>query len=353
MRRGLAVFALACTAVPAAATAQEADLPEPVTMMLQKAAERDAREKTSRYLDTAVVLVADSYPDRRQAVLNTAQRLAPARAAELAALLPEPGTPEAVAQKQEEQKKPKEEKKVSADAKSPPPQSKAEKKAAPPKPAGFFSFDGWDGSIELGAGLLTGNVSTKSVASAISLLNDRRYWRHKVGAQFSLIKTDGITTNERAAASYQLDYKFSERLYAFGQFQYEYDRFAAFRERYLEAIGVGYRVLEGETYSLDVEGSAAVRQGTVAETMQWQTEYGGRLNTIFNWNISDNFAINNTGSAFITDQRTTLENTIALKTKITETISGKLSFNVKHDTDVPLDSVQTSTETKATLLYNF
>jgi putative salt-induced outer membrane protein YdiY len=84
-----------------------------------------------------------------------------------------------------------------------------------------------------------------------------------------------------------------------------------------------------------------------------EDEYGGRVNTVFNWNISENFAINNTGSAFVTDARTSLENTVAMKTKITDRISGKLSFNLKHDTDVPFDTVRTSTETKATLLYSF
>ncbi len=84
-----------------------------------------------------------------------------------------------------------------------------------------------------------------------------------------------------------------------------------------------------------------------------EEEYGGRVNTVFNWNVSDSFALNNTGSAFVTDRRTSLEKTGAVKTKITNRISGKVSFNLKHDTDVPLESVKTSTETKATLLYSF
>lgn len=84
-----------------------------------------------------------------------------------------------------------------------------------------------------------------------------------------------------------------------------------------------------------------------------EEEYGGRVNTVFNWNVSDSFALNNTGSAFVTDRGTSLENTVAVKTKITNRTSGKVSFNLKHDTDVPLVSIKTSTETKATLLYSF
>jgi putative salt-induced outer membrane protein len=329
--------------VPVVAMAQQAPLPEAVLIMLRKAAERDIKENTSRYLDTAVLIAADSYPGNKNAILAEAQRLAPARTVELAALMSgdvKPGeTPP--------------EKKTAADEKSVPPASKAAAKAAPPKPAGFLPVEGWKGGIELGASLNTGNVSSRSVASAINMLNDRDTWRHKLGATFGLIRTDGVTTKETATANYQLDYKWSPRLYTFGLFDYSHDRFGAFEDRYLETLGVGYRVLQGETYSLDVEGGAALRQSTPTETMIREDEVGGRLNTIFNWNVSDNFSINNTGSAFVTDRRTSLENTVALKTKITERISGKLSFNIKHDTDVPDDSVRTSTETKATLLYSF
>ncbi|MBI1181910.1 MAG: DUF481 domain-containing protein [Alphaproteobacteria bacterium] len=350
MRRGLAVLALVCSSAPVVAVAQNAaPLPDAVSTMLHKAAERDERESTTRYLDAAVLIAGDGFPEQRQAILTEAQKLAPARSGELAAVAGG-GAQTAQAEPAKEQKK---EKKVSADEKSPPPQSKAEEKHEKPKPPGLFGFDGWTGGIELGASLNTGNSPARSVATAVNLLNDRRHWRHKIGASFSMIRTDGVTTNEKASASYQLDYKFSERFYTFGQFQYDRDRFGAFKERYVEALGVGYRVLEGEDYSLDVEVSAAARQVTLDDTAITQDEYGGRVNTIFNWNVSDNFAINNTGSAFVTDLRTTLEDTIALKTKITDTISGKLSFNVKHDTDVPLGSVKTSTETKATLLYNF
>jgi putative salt-induced outer membrane protein len=337
MRRGLVLLALLLAAAPAAA--REASPPEAVTVLLRKAADRDVKENTARYLDAALLVAIDGYPTHRDALLAEAQRLAPARAAALAALLRGEAAHEPVPQ-------------VSADEKSVPP-GQANGAGEAPKPAGFLPVDGWKGGVELGGSLSSGNVSSESVAASINMLNDRRDWRHKAGASFALVKTDGVTSRERVTASYQLDYKVNDRLYVFGLGQYERDRFSAFRDRYLESLGVGYRALEGKTYSLDLEGSAALRQTRLDDSPAYQDELGGRLNTIFNWTVSDNFAINNTGTAFVSDLRTTLENTVAMKTKITSTLSGKLSFNVKHDTDVPFDSVRTSTETKATLLYNF
>ncbi len=339
MKRGLALLAILQSVAPTVAHAQQPPLPEPVMTMLRMAADRDVKEDTTRYLDAALAIAADAYPGSRDAVLAEAQRLAPARASRLAAIMEgDTGTAEAP---------------EAADERSVPPAGKATAKTEKAKPDGFLPVDNWKGGIELGAATNSGNVSARSVASSINMLNDRAQWRHKVGATFGLIQTDGVTTKETATANYQLDYKWTPRLYTFGLLDYGHDRFGAFRDRYLETLGVGYRVLQGETYSLDIEGGAALRQSTPNVTMIREDEYGGRLNTIFNWNISDSFSINNTGSAFVTDRRTTLENTVALKTKITKRISGKLSFNLKHDTDVPDDSVRTSTETKATLLYSF
>lgn len=339
MRRDLALLALLQSMVPVVAMAQQAPLPEAVGIMLGKAADRDVKEDTTRYLDAAVAIAADSYPDAKGAILAEAQRLAPVRAQRLASVIAGDTSTSGPVQV--------------ADEKSPPPATMAAEKAAPPKPKGFLPVDHWKGGVELGASMNSGNVSARSIATGANMLNDREAWRHKVGASFGLIRTDGITTKQAATANYQLDYKWTPRLYNYGLFDYSHDRFGAFRDRYLETIGVGYRILQGETYSLDVEGGAALRQSTPEETMVRQDEFGGRVNTVFNWNISDNFAINNTGTAFVTDRRTSLQNTVALKTKITERISGKLSFNLKHDTDVPLDSVRTSTESKATLLYSF
>ncbi|MEN3976620.1 DUF481 domain-containing protein [Emcibacter sp. SYSU 3D8] len=339
MRREIALLAILQSVLPVVAMAQQAPLPEAVTAMLRMAAERDAKEHTTRYLDAAVAIAADVYPEAHGAVLAEAQRLAPARATGLASVIS--GETRSSAPPQV------------ADEKSVPPASKAAEKAAAPKPSGFLPVDHWKGGVELGAAMNSGNVSSRSVATAVNMLNDRQKWRHKVGATFGLIRTDGVTTKRAATASYQLDHKWTPRFYNYGLFDYSRDRFGTFHERYLETLGFGYRVLQGETYSLDIEGGAALRQSTPTRTMIREDEYGGRVNTVFNWNVSDSFAINNTGSAFVTDARTSLENTVALKTKITDRISGKLSFNLKHDTEVPMDTVRTSTETKATLLYSF
>ncbi len=168
--------------LPVVAMAEQAPLPEAVTKMLRMAAARDLKENTSRYLDAAVSLAADSYPESRAAIQAEIQRLAPDRASRLGSIASgdiQPGeTPP--------------EKMTAADEKSVPPASEAAQKAAPPKPKGFLPADGWKGGVELGAAMTSGNSSARSVATAVNMLNDRQKWRHKVGASFGLIRTNSV-----------------------------------------------------------------------------------------------------------------------------------------------------------------
>ena len=88
--------------------------------------------------------------------------------------------------------------------------------------AGFF--ENWKGSGQLGAAVSTGNSETKSFTAGIALERDGIRWRHRADAIVDIVDNDGGTNQERILAGYQLDYKFSERLYAWGRFEYERNR---------------------------------------------------------------------------------------------------------------------------------
>ncbi|MFN3232009.1 MAG: YdiY family protein [Alphaproteobacteria bacterium] len=306
------------------AWAQSAPLPEGVRAMLESAAARDAAEGTTRYLETALTLARDAYPDRSDDLNAVASSLSP--------------TGNAV---------------VASETPPPPPPPAEEPPAEPPVPSGFFSFSGWSGSVELGATLTTGDTDEKAVTAAFALLNERQKWRHKLGVGFDFTRTSGATTKQALAAYYQLDYKFSERLYAFGRIEYDDDRFSGFDWELQEALGVGYRLFEGDSYFFDVEGGVIYEQMKLTATGMTESQFGGRANAIFNWDISETFSLNNETTVLVTEGGESLENTIAVQTKITDSISGKLSFNVEWESDVPAGASKTNTETKATVIYGF
>ena len=342
MRRIVYAFLLCFSFIPAA-FADETALPPSINLILEKAAARDAAGGTTSYLDTAVVLAIDSYPAYAGLIVDRAQALAPRRGQVLAAQA-EATFPD-----------------VDFAAPPPPPPAPPAPVVAeapvepeePPLPQGFFSFSGWEGNAELGGSINSGNTDEQAITIGIGLHNERQRWRHEFKAAFAFTRTDGVTSKQDLDLSYQLDYKFSERLYAFGQIEYLDQRFSGFDYRITETLGLGYRLFQGETWYFDVEGGVALQQSKISLTGVTENDFGGRAKTIFHWDISDTFSLHNETSALFTGERTTLENIISVQTKITETISGRLSFDVEHNTNVPFGAKKTDTETKATVVYNF
>lgn len=336
------LFTAAFMTLSTPATAQE-ELPAALSAILEKAAERDAAQETVTFLDAAVVLSIDAFPSLRAAILEKAGELAPERRGALIALAEQ-------AQPQIDAVEPTP---VIVAAEVPAAPAPAEAPAEPIVPSGFFSLSGWEGQFELGGALNSGNTDEQTVTAGLKLANERRKWRHEVNALLDFTRTDGTTSKQDLEASYQLNYKFSDRFYAFTLLSYEDKRFSGFDYRAAETIGFGYKVLEGETYFMNIEGGPTARQSRIAITGMTENELGVRLNTLFHWDISDTFSLENTASAIIGEDSTTLEETLALTSKLTESLSGKLSFNILHNTNVPLGAKKTDTVTRAAVVYAF
>lgn len=337
-----ALFAATFVIFSTPAAAQE-ELPEAVSAILEKAALRDASQETVTFLDTAVVLSIDAFPALRAAILEKAGELVPGRREAFIALADQ-------ARPQIDSVEPAPVIIATEAPAAPPP---AEAPAEPVAPSGFFSLSGWEGQFELGGALNSGNTEEQSVTAGLKLANERKKWRHEVNALLDFTRTDGTTSKQDLEASYQLNYKFSDRLYAFTLLSYEDKRFSGFDYRTAETIGIGYKVLEGETYFMNIEGGPTARQSKIAITGMTENELGVRLNTLFHWDISDTLSLENTAGAIIGEDSTTLEETLALTSKLTESLSGRLSFNILHNTNVPLGAKKTDTVTRAAVVYAF
>ena len=334
-------FAVTFLAFLAPAVAQDG-MPEAVSAILEKAAERDAAQETKTFLETAIVLSIDAFPAFRAAILEEANELAPERREAFIALADRtmPGI-DAIEQAPVV---------IAAEA---PATRPAEAVSELIIPAGFLSLSGWQGQFELGGGLNSGNTEEQTVTVGFKISRERKKWRHEANALLDFTRTDSTTSKQDIEASYQLNYRFSDRLYVLTLLSYEDKRFSGFDYRTTETVGIGYKALEGETYYMNIEAGPAGRRSRVAATGITETGLGARVSTLFHWDLSPAFSIENTASALFGEDSTSLEETLALTTKLTDSLSGRLSFNIVHNTNVPLGAEKTDTVTRASLLYSF
>lgn len=212
-------------------------------------------------------------------------------------------------------------------------------------------LDNWSGKGELGAFMSSGNADNTGATVSLALTKDGINWRHKLAARADYQRSEGVTTREQFLASYELNYKLSDRLYAYGLTQYERDRFQGFAARYSASGGLGYDVLTaGPTLSVKA-GPAWRRTELIAGTTT--SNIAGLAAADFDWELSDKLSFTQDASAFIQSGSSTLVSDTGLQASISDAVSVRLSYTLEHDTDPPAGAVKTDTLSRITVIYGF
>jgi putative salt-induced outer membrane protein len=214
--------------------------------------------------------------------------------------------------------------------------------------AGFF--EGWKGSGQLGASITTGNSETRSLTAGLALEREGLRWRHRADALVDIIDNDGGTDQQRILAGYQVDYKFSERLYAWGRFEYEKNREAGINRRFAESAGLGYRVIVPAPVTWDIEVGPALRQTRFVTGSE--NSFAVRGASRFAWALSPTTVFTN-DTAIFWDSAGSINNTAALTARLFGALAARLSVNLAWEEAPPLGLEKLDTTSRVTLVYDF
>mgnify|MGYP005839528075 CR=1 FL=1 len=213
-------------------------------------------------------------------------------------------------------------------------------------------FQGWSGEGELGAFLSTGNVEDVGLVLALGLSKETTHWRHSVTGAIDYQETDNTAIRERFFLGYNGNYKINERLYAYLLLSAERDTFAGFDSRFTQSVGFGYRAIDRGRLKLDVEGGPALRQTSYIDGSDEFT-VSGRIAGNLAWTIAPNATFTQSAVAFIESSNSTFNAVSAVSTKMSDALSLRASFDVRHETDPPLGRKSTDTTTRITIVYDF
>ncbi len=210
-------------------------------------------------------------------------------------------------------------------------------------------FDAWSGEGELGVAYTTGNTKDFGVSASIGLRKDGLQFRHKLRGLVDRQKTNGVLTRDRSLADYELNYKFNERLYAYGLGGWERNRFAGYSRRFSESFGAGYSVFDSDDLRLDVTAGPALQQTRYIDGRR-ENEATARAGAELAWAIRDDLKLSETAAVFFGSQWTS---TTALTFAINDALSSRASFDIIHEIDPPFGRRATDTATRLSLVYGF
>ena len=133
---------------------------------------------------------------------------------------------------------------------------------------------------------------------------------------------------------------------------YEDDHFSGYDYQFSETIGYGFNAIKNDSLNLDLEAGVGARQSKLdLGDSSSEGTLKGAAN--FDWKISESATFTQTLSVEAGEEITISRSVTALKLQIVGSLAAKLSYNVKHTSDVPPGFDKTDTESIVTLVYSF
>lgn len=216
--------------------------------------------------------------------------------------------------------------------------------------AGFFA--NWTGQGELGGFLSAGNSDTKGLAAGLALTRETTKWRLNLRANADYQRSNGTTSAEQFSAAIEPNYKVGEHLFFYGLGQYERDPFQGFDARYILSGGVGYRPIAKDNIRLDLKAGPAWRYTDFVIAAD-ESSLTGLGSANLYWKLSPTLSLNEAISILAQADKSTLTALTSVDAKINGSLSARLSYQVRHETNPPTGLKNTDTLSRMTLVYGF
>jgi putative salt-induced outer membrane protein len=215
-----------------------------------------------------------------------------------------------------------------------------------------FANDGWTGEGSLSAGVTSGNTKTTDAAAGLKVANQFGEWRAKGDLVAEYGETSNNETKNRYKVGAQLDRDFDATWYGFGRASYEEDKFAAFDTRTFAGIGVGVKVIAEEATKLTLEFGPGYRWDELANGTE-EEDISVRGAAFYKHEFNEAVAFSNDLEVLYADVSTQVFNSTGLTAKLTDTLAARVSYDVRHETDVLPGRKETDTATRVSLVYGF
>lgn len=225
--------------------------------------------------------------------------------------------------------------------------------------------DGWTGEGSLSAGVTTGNTDTQDVGLGVALSKKAGVWTYGGQAGVDYGKLDGVESKNRIFLAGNIDRQLNDRLFAFGKLTHERDEFTAYTARSFVGGGLGYQVYDTDKTKWNVRGGPGIKideardvtaiVNGIAVNTPGETETSAAifLGSTYEYVFNENVSLSNLTDVTYARDSTQISNSLGVTAKLGANLSGRVSYDVRHDTN-PLDGFEsTDTATRISLVYGF
>ena len=208
------------------------------------------------------------------------------------------------------------------------------------------------GTISFGFLGTSGNTETTSLDTQVSGEYVVGRWQHAAGGQAFTSSQDGTTNAEYYTARWRSRWDLTEKDFFTGRLNWRKDRFGAFDTQFSQTLGYGRRVFTGPVHTLNLEVGAGARQSTDQVGVDTnETVLTAGLDYVWQFSETANFK-----QLFLIeagDKNTYTESRSSISAQLIGALSLVGSYVIRNNSDVPVGTEKTDTQTSISLEYAF
>jgi putative salt-induced outer membrane protein len=213
--------------------------------------------------------------------------------------------------------------------------------------------DPWQGKGEAGIVAASGNTESDSYNLKLGMTKVDDLWKHALDMAYLRASSDGVTSANRFTGTWQSNYNFSARTFAFGGLRYEHDEFSGFDYQASASAGLGYKFYDTDTVKFS--GQAGVGYRSIKDAVTDDTSDGA----IFVAGLNYEYAITQTTK--LTDKftaesgsaNTLLTNFVGVEVKMSDKLGLSAGYDIHQNSDPPPGKKKTDTVTTLNLVFSF
>lgn len=211
----------------------------------------------------------------------------------------------------------------------------------------------WSGRGSLGLTTTSGNTDSDNLNTSLQLSRESQDWKHSFSVDSLQGRVDDEVVADNLVLRARSELNFEGPSYGYGQARYEENPFGGFEHQASLVAGAGSRFIENESHLLDLslglgyrdtkdsEFSVTTNSGILASDLRYEYKFSATSTFI------------QTGFLEAGEDNTHIESETALLSKISSAFSSKISYLVKHNSDVTPDIKKTDTILNVALVYDF
>jgi len=211
----------------------------------------------------------------------------------------------------------------------------------------------WSGNGTLGYTSTSGNTDSNNLNASLQAGYEILRWKHSLQVAVIRAETDGDKSADSKSAVERSEYALDEKTYVFGQGRYEDDKFSGYDYQASIVAGFGFRFIDSESQLLDLSVGVGYRQFKESDSGDTVDGPIGTSDLKYEYRFNEHASLNETALVETGSDNTYLQSETALITRIQGNLSAKISYLVKHNTDVPDGTEKTDKITSVALMYEF